>query len=163
MIHIYKGDGKGKTTASVGLLIRAAGSGKKCGFFSFLKTDTSSELKVLRKTEGVRVFDMPKKMPFVWSMTEKEKEEIKKYYEAVLCGAEKEKFDLLVLDEAVSAVCEGLADGNKILALAKNTELVLTGRGESDILESAADYITEMKKIRHPYDKGINAREGIEY
>ena len=80
MLHIYTGDGKGKPTAATGLLIRALGSGKKCGYCTFLKDGSSSEFEVLKKLDNLIVFDSPEKMKFLWHMTEEEKEDLKKFY-----------------------------------------------------------------------------------
>ncbi len=163
MIHIYTGDGKGKTTAAVGLAVRAAGSGKKCCFFSFLKTDDSSEFEVLKTIKGIEVFEMPKSMKFVWDMDKKEKEELKKFYKDIVFNIKKSDYDVIVLDEGICAVCEGLAECCDILELSEKSELVITGRGICEELFKKADYITEMKKLKHPFDVGVQARKGIEF
>lgn len=163
MLHIYTGDGKGKTTAATGLLIRALGSGKKCGYCTFLKDGSSSELEVLKKLTNLTIFECPDKMKFLWHMTEKEKEYLKNFYSDVLKRIVQTDLELLVLDEATDAVCAGLLDEECIVALAKNTEVIVTGRGDCKKLFEIADYITEVKKIKHPFDKGLKARKGIEY
>lgn len=163
MLHIYMGDGKGKTTAAVGLLIRALGSGMKCGYCTFFKDGTSSEFEVLKQIDKLKIFDCPEKMKFLWNMTDEEKENLKSFYMEVLKNILEYEMDFLVMDEALDAVCAGFLDEDFIIDVSKKCEVVVTGRGECKKLFEAADYITEMKKIKHPYDKGIKARKGIEY
>lgn len=163
MLHIYTGDGKGKTTAATGLLIRALGAGFKCAYYSFLKTDTSSELNILRNLENIKIFDFPEKVSFLWNMSEDEKADLCKHYQKILDEMLKDDFDLVVLDEAMDAVCAGIIKEDCITELCKKSEVIITGRGKCEKLMETADYITEVKKIRHPYDKGQKARKGIEY
>lgn len=163
MLHIYTGDGKGKTTAATGLLIRALGSGKKCGYCTFLKDGSSSELEVLKKLDKLIVFDSPEKMKFLWHMTEEEKEDLKKFYCENMKKILESDLELLVLDEATDAVCAGILDEECIVELSQKAEVIVTGRGDCKKLFEIADYITEVKKIKHPFDKGVKARKGIEY
>lgn len=163
MLHIYTGDGKGKTTAATGLLIRALGSGKKCGYFSFLKDESSSEILVLKELKNIQIFEFPKKVPFTWQMTDEEREELIKFYCNTMKTIKSSDLDLVVLDEGLDALCLGFIKQECIKELIRHTEVVLTGRGECKELFELADYVTEMKKIKHPYDKGIKARKGIEY
>lgn len=163
MLHIYTGEGKGKTTAATGLLVRALGSGMKCGYFSFLKEGTASEIKALQKFENLEIFDFPDKVPFSWQMSEEEKEDLKKFYCNTMTDIKNKELDLVVLDEAVSSICLGFIDEECIIDLTKKCEVIVTGRGECKKLFQLADYITEMKKLKHPFDKGQKARKGIEY
>lgn len=170
-VHIYCGDGKGKTTAAIGLAVRASGCNKKVLIVRFLKTDHSGEVLALQSLSGITVMPCEKSFGFFTNMTDEQKMEARVYYsgllDCVLEKAAKEPFDLLVLDE-IMAVCNyGLVDEGKVLQFIsgrpENLEVVLTGRNPSDRLLDQADYVSEIKKIRHPYDRGINARRGIEY
>ena len=169
MIHLYCGDGKGKTTAAVGLAVRAAGAGRKVLFAQFLKNGDSAELDPLRSL-GVRTLISPVSHGFLWTMSEEERKQAAADYTALLREAFKEAedgFDVLVLDEAVGAAGCGMIPEEELLRLLKvrpgSLEVVLTGRGPSEALLAAADYVTEMKKLRHPFDRGAGARKGIEY
>ncbi len=169
LVHIYCGDGKGKTTASVGLAVRAAGSGKKVLFTQFFKNGTSSEISVLKSLPNVTVNVCEKKHKFFFRMNEEERECAKEDYEEVFrkaVQAVKDGVGLLVLDEAVSACNHGMLEEAEVIRLLKDrgeTEIVLTGRDPSQALQEEADYISEVRKIKHPFDKGIKARKGIEF
>lgn len=169
LVHLYCGDGKGKTTAAVGLAVRCAGAGGRVLFYQFLKDGSSSEIAVLDGIEGITVLRGMQGIKFSFNMTDDEKKQAAEYYGNVLTVlAENVKScDMLVLDEVCAAVGLGFADKTAVLGLIKNrpphTEIVLTGRNPCDELTAAADYITEMKKIRHPFDKGVCARKMIEY
>lgn len=169
LIHIYCGDGKGKTTASVGLAVRMAGAGKQVVFTQFFKNGNSSEVKMLKQCESVRTMHC-KTVPGRFSqMDEAARAQARADYsrllEEVLTAAE--QADLLVLDEAVSACNNGTISEERIVQFLRskleNLEVVLTGRNPSAELLELADYVTEMKKIKHPYDKGIKARHGVEF
>jgi len=170
-VHIYCGDGKGKTTAAIGLAVRASGCNKKVLIARFLKTDHSGEVLALQSLSGITVMPCKKSFGFFTNMTDEQKKEARVYYssllDCVLEKAAKEPFDLLVLDE-IMAVCNyGLVDEEKVIQFnsgrPEKLEVVLTGRNPSDQLLAQADYVSEIKKIKHPYDRGINARRGIEY
>lgn len=170
-IHIYCGDGKGKTTAAIGLSVRASGCGKKVLVTRFLKTDHSGEVKVLEAIPGVTVTPCERSFGFFTRMTEEQKKEAAVYYsqllESTLEKAVKEEYDLLVMDE-IMAVCNyGLVDEEVVRTFLENRpeglEVVLTGRNPSKELTDLADYVSEIHKIKHPYDQGLNARKGIEY
>ena len=170
LIHIYCGDGKGKTTASVGLAVRAAGAGRKVLFVQFFKDGSSSELGVLRSIPGVDVRLCETHYGFIWNMDEDEFARAKRDYTQLLRGAleqSKDGYGLLVLDEVVSACnCDVVPERELldfIVCRPEGLEIVLTGRDPSKALADAADYITEMKKLRHPYDEGLEARRGIEF
>lgn len=169
-IHIYCGDGKGKSTAAMGLALRAAGSGEKVLVTQFLKDGTSSELKILREISGVRVLTCNKKFGFFWNMTEKEKVQAKNAYEELFEKAvqtvRQENIFLLVMDEFIAAYNHGMIDQKKALAFLKekpeNLEVVLTGRDPAPELVELADYVSEIHKKKHPFDQGLPARRGIE-
>lgn len=169
-IHIYCGDGKGKSTAAMGLALRAAGSGRKVLVTQFLKDGSSSELKILKGLQGVRVLVCPRQFGFYWNMTEEQKYEAKCAYEELFEEAvniaAKEDIFLLVMDELIAAYNHSLLDKERVLAFLKEKpkglEVVLTGREPATELVELADYVSEIQKKKHPYDKGIPARAGIE-
>ena len=170
LVHIYCGDGKGKTTAAAGLAVRAAGAGKKVLFVQFFKDGSSSEIGALRDGLGITVRVVTENFGFVWTMDDEELARAKKAYTELLLDAEKEAEDgygLLVLDEIISAVNCGIVPERELLDFIicrpEGLEIVLTGRDPSPALSDAADYITEMRKIRHPFDDGVMGRKGIEY
>lgn len=178
-IHIYCGDGKGKTTAATGLSVRASGAGIPVIFCQFMKSDCSSEILVLKGVPGITVLHAPRFFGFSWTLQEKEKKEAEKQYRELFWTAVKnaskycdkansEKVSaLLILDELISACNTGMIDEKAVLEWIarrpENLEIVITGRNPSERLLSEADYITEMKMRRHPYEQGIKARIGIEY
>ena len=169
LIHIYCGDGKGKTTAAIGLSVRANGAGRKVLFVQFFKDGTSAEIEALRSL-GVEVRVVSEHFGFVWTMDKEEFARAKRAYAQLLLDAEKlssDGFGLLVLDEIISAVNCGIVPEQElkdfIACRPDGLEIVLTGRDPSPSLCGLADYITEMKKIRHPYDDGIMGRKGIEF
>ena len=169
LIHIYCGDGKGKTTAAVGLSVRAAGSGRRVVFAQFFKDGTSGECAVLEKVPGITFVRPEKSFGFFWTLSETEKAEARDFYTAHLRKALElaKEANLLVLDEAMSACAHGVNDEGELLsflgAKPEGLEVVLTGRDPSPAMQEAADYITEMKKVKHPFDRGIGARAGVEY
>lgn len=169
MIHIYCGDGKGKTTASIGLSVRMAGAGKKVVFGQFFKNGSSSEIAVLSAIPGIETLHCVT-VPGLYSrLTEEQRETAKKDYTAYLHTLlEKGRdADLLVLDESISALNHGTIPLEPILDFleryGREKEIVLTGRNPSQTLLQRADYVTEMVKRKHPFDRGIHARKGVEY
>ena len=169
MIHIYCGDGKGKTTAAVGLAVRAAGAGKKVVFTQFFKDGSSSEISVLRSIPNIRVLHC-QTVPGFWrrmdeSQREKAAADYTRLFTDVLESAR--NADLLILDEMISACNHGAVAEHLVIEFLDgkpdNLEVVLTGRDPTAALLTKADYITEMRKCRHPYDQGIPARKGIEF
>lgn len=170
-IHIYTGDGKGKTTAAVGLAVRFAGNGGKVLFTQFLKDGSSGEICVLKENDHITVFSFAENLGFSFQMNEKQKEYATecytKYLRQSIEMAEKEQIGLLVLDEALAAYNLGFVDRDLLLSFLKNKreemEVVLTGRDSAPELLELADYVSDIRKIKHPYDEGVLAREGIEY
>lgn len=167
MIHIYCGDGKGKTTASIGLAVRMAGYGKKVLFMQFLKGSYTGELEILQKSENITVMRCDKNYGFFRSMTDSDKENIIRCHNENLEYVLKnmDSFDMIVLDEIFAAYNYDLADREKVKKIVEKYkgELVMTGREPQEWFVERADYVSEIKKIKHPYDKGITAREGIEF
>lgn len=171
LVHIYHGNGKGKTTCSVGLSVRASGTGKKVLFLQFMKTGKSSEISVLEGIPEIDVMYAPRMKKFSFSMSDEEKAGMKEENEAFLEQVSDRigsgGYDLLVMDECIGAIHKGMLDERMILSLLdsrpEGLEVVMTGRHPSDALLERADYVTEMKKEKHPYDEGIKARRGIEF
>lgn len=166
-IHIYHGNGKGKTTAATGLAMRMIGAGKKVTFCQFLKDGGSNEIKALRKFKdncNVMIYAQP--MKFIQLMNESELNSCKIIENQLFLKACKSKCDLLVLDEVLDLINYDILDEQLLLFFldnCENTEVVLTGRNPSKELRKRADYITEMVCEKHPFDDGTVAREGIEY
>ena len=158
MIHIYCGDGKGKTTAAIGLAVRAAGCGMKVLFARFLKNEDSGELKVLDSVPEIEVLHLERSYGFFNTLTEKER--IKER----IAGGE---FRVLVIDEFMAAYRYGLIGREDALGFLEGKpealEVVLTGRDPAPELTALADYVSEIRKVKHPFDQGILARKGIEY
>ena len=169
MIHLYCGDGKGKTTAAVGLAVRAAGSGMRVLFAQFFKSGNSSEVEVLASIGGIETCHPTVHYGRFKTMTDEQKAKIRTHYGELLVDIirQADKFDLIVLDEAVSACGYGMIDTKTLTEFLRTEgtrlEIVLTGRNPMPEIVEFADYVTEMKKIKHPFDGGITARKGIEY
>ncbi len=175
MIHLYTGDGKGKTTAAIGLGIRAAGWGLQVCFAQFMKGNETGELYVLKDLPQVTILRSEKDFGFYNSMSGQDKEELTKIHDRILDKilelVESGSCHMVILDEITYPVNWKLLDIEKlkrILGFGEQgaegeIELVLTGRGSEGFLRDAADYITEMESVRHPYERGIGARKGIEF
>lgn len=169
LVHIYCGDGKGKTSAAIGLAVRAAGRGKRVVVARFLKTDDSGEVEALKKIPGIQVLPCEKSFGFVASMDPETRREAAEYNEGLFRKAVRmaEDADLLVLDEIMAAVNYGMVPEERVLSFLGNRpeklEVAMTGRNPSEKLLGQADYISEIQKRKHPYDQGISARIGIEY
>lgn len=168
-IHIYFGDGKGKTTAAIGLAVRYAGTGGKVIFTQFFKDGTSGEVSVLKKIKEIKYLRIEKNFGFTWTMSENEKKEVADEYKNLFDSALSACTggELLVLDEILDLIRVDFIDesyvADKILSLGGKREVVITGHSLGERTEEIADYITEMKKIKHPFDRGLSARPGIEY
>lgn len=171
LVHIYTGEGKGKTTASIGLAVRAAGAGRKVLFVQFFKEDSapSGEKEVLR-TIGVDLVRSNCRHPmFTGAKTDLEalRAAVVGTYEAAKERLLQGGYDMAVFDEIMSAVNGGWIKKEALLAFLdsrpEGLEVVLTGRGAPVELVQSADYVTEMLKIKHPFDNGVQARKGVEY
>lgn len=167
LIHLYHGDGKGKTTCGMGLCLRAYASSKKVVIVQFLKSGASPEVLCMKESFNIPVYAGKSFNGFTWDMKDDEKPSAITYNNEMFKRATNEDCDVLLLDEILATLDLGLIDisliEDFILNKPEHLELILTGRNPSEFILSKADYITEMKKIRHPYDKGIQARKGIEY
>ena len=159
MIHVYHGDGKGKTTAAMGLALRMLAVGRRVVVVQFLKDGESGESRLLAEHFGVPVFAGKVSDKFTWSMTSEELAATCELHDRNLASAlaelEGAQEGLLVLDEA-------LVDRALDMS-ARGVEVALTGRVPSRKIVEKADYITEMRCEKHPYEQGMCAREGVEY
>ena len=175
LVQIYTGDGKGKTTAAFGLALRAAGQGHKVLIYQFLKPSSleiGERFALQSGTVRIRVesldvpWDMAKSFDDKKQVTQA-KAAISKALDRIAQTAEKRFYDLLILDEIVFCLSKDLAkleDIKNIIDKRDPTvEIVLTGRGATKELIAMADLVTEMKNIKHPFDKGLSARRGIEF
>ncbi len=172
LVHIYCGDGKGKTTAAVGLGMRAIGNDYKVIMIQFLKCGDSGECKIIREIEPrFNVFNFEKKRGFTWELNDEEKAELKSEIGNALMFATKvmntRQCDLLILDEVLNALSLGFITEEQMCEIIDNKpdeiELVLTGRDAPESIKERADYISKIELIKHPYEEGIDARRGIEY
>ena len=191
LIHLYYGDGKGKTTAAAGLCIRAAGNKKRVLFTQFMKNGSSGEVLLFQKIPEIDVLygDVPcgfyskmdaeakklfageqdKLLDTIIKEVEEEIRIAKAHNEEMIeeASAKKEIRMLLVLDEITYAYSWNLIDREKLENLLNNRpdflEIVMTGRNPEKFLVDAADYVTEMKCEKHPFEKGVEARKGVEF
>ncbi len=168
LVQVYTGGGKGKSTASFGLLTRAVGHGLRCCLIQFMKKGNYGEIVTLRKLPGVHIEQYGSGH---WVKRDHPAaEDLALADHALRSGARAAasgKFDLVVLDEVNTAVVRGLVKLGDVLALADakapRTELVLTGRGAPKALLDRADLVTMMVGMKHPYHRGLDARAGIEW
>ncbi len=169
-IHIYTGEGKGKTTAAIGLAVRAKSRGLRVLFVQFMKGGINGgEIEMLESISvTTKKFDKVLSPHFYPDIDkEKLKTEVKTALDFIKKAMSENNFDLIVLDEFNYLILEGLLTEDEALDLIshkpEDIELVITGRGATEKLIEAADYVTYMKMLKHPYTAGIKAREGIEY
>ena len=170
-VHIYCGDGKGKTSAAMGLAVRAAGRGERVLVVRFLKSDDSGEVKILGEIPGIRVKPCERCFGFFYQMTQEQKKEAGEYYDRMFHSgweeAVRENFDMVIFDEIMAACKYGLVCEKEVLDHLKkrprSLEVVLTGRDPSPEFVDLADYVSEIRKVKHPFDQGCGAREGIEF
>ena len=166
MIHVYYGDGKGKTTAAMGMALRAVNAGQRVVIVQFLKSGDSGEIAMLKKL-GATVFCGKSGQKFVSQMSGNEKRQTCELQNKNLHAALCKKADLLVLDEACAAWQLDMIDKTLLRSVVenapKNLEIVLTGRAPADWMLNCADYITEMCCRKHPFECGVTARKGVEF
>lgn len=167
MIHLYTGDGKGKTTAAMGLALRAAGRGKKVVIVQFLKGSDTGELYSLDFIPNITVLRNRKNYGFFHGASKEIRSKITEENNENLNAALTMPRDLLVLDEICAAWNLEAVDREAVRALLRDnseeTELALTGRDPPELFYEKADYVSEIKKVKHPFERGVQAREGIEY
>ncbi|MBC7288867.1 MAG: cob(I)yrinic acid a,c-diamide adenosyltransferase [Armatimonadetes bacterium] len=173
MIHVYTGDGKGKTSAALGLTWRAVGAGLRVAFFQFLKGGmTTSELNVLarfgpavwlkRFAPAVTPFSLGQGPP-----NDEDRRNVAVAWSTARAAILSGRWDVVVLDEINNVLRAGLLDVKDVLATLRarpsHVEVVCTGRGAPAELIDAADLVTDMRMVKHPYNDGLEAREGIEF
>lgn len=168
-IQIYTGNGKGKTTAALGQAVRAAGFGLKTYFVMFMKEFPYNEVKSLEKLNDFITLVQVGKDDFVYKKTPpsaEEKLKIKKALTAARTKMLSGEYDLIVLDEIFVSIFFGLIGKEDVLSFIytkpANVELIMTGRYCPQEIIDKADLVTEMKEIKHYYEKGVLARKGIE-
>ncbi len=175
LVQIYTGQGKGKTTAAFGLAMRAAGDDNKVLIYQFLKPK-SLDLSERRAVEKCALDITVEALDVEWDMINSLKDKAVKAHTAkvikialdkIVALAAAKSYNLIILDEIVFCVNQGLADIDDIKRLLdrrdKAVEIVMTGRDAGDELIALADLVSEIKPVKHPFDKGIYARKGIEY
>ncbi|UAL07159.1 MAG: cob(I)yrinic acid a,c-diamide adenosyltransferase [Candidatus Methanogranum gryphiswaldense] len=168
LVHVYTGMGKGKTTASLGLAFRAAGRGLNVLMIQFLKPpENYGEHLAADHFENLTI--IPMGLDHMVGRVPKA-EDIRIAKETLAEARDliySEKYDLVILDECNVAISWGLISSKDVIDILKerpaNIEIVLTGRGAPKEIIDYADLVTEMKMVKHPFDKGIKARKGIEY
>lgn len=166
-VHVYTGDGKGKTTAAFGLALRAAGAGKRVFIAQFVKSMIYSEVKTVDQfLPNITVRQYGLNCFLINSPDDKDMEAARKGLEEVKQLISSGEYDMVVLDEATIAVFYNLITSSELIETIKGrnprTEIVVTGRYASSDLIETADLVTEMKEVKHYYRKGIESRVGIE-
>ena len=166
-VQVYTGDGKGKTTAALGLALRAAGAGLRVYFGQFIKNADYSEIKALaRFADCITVRQFGRGCFLLTEPAPEDRAAARRALEGLSEALTSGDYDLVIADEANVAVTLGLIEANDLVSLIdlrpEQVELVLTGRGAPDAVLARADLVTEMRCVRHYYDRGVLARPGIE-
>ena len=171
-LHVYTGDGKGKTTAAMGLALRSLGHGNAVLVAQFMKKGNSGELKALARFENARVLTAPPIAGFTFRMTAEEKAEARRQQTAFAEQARQAILDLrpqtVILDELGMALSCGMVEEQAARALIDCAltcaETAVTGRAVPDWLAARADYLSRIQAVRHPFDaEGLHARKGVEW
>lgn len=168
LVHLYYGEGKGKTTAAMGQIVRAAGRGFRVLLFQFLKDNDSGERLLVETIPNITCLRGMEQVRFSFLMNEEEKQEAKEFYKKRLqdITAKMTEYDVVCMDEIVTAVSIGFLEREQVLEVIENrpahTELILTGHEADEVWLAYADYATRMKKEKHPFDSGQKSRVGIE-
>jgi len=171
LIHVYTGEGKGKTTAAFGLAVRAAGHNKKVLILQFLKggSQNSGETVAVKKF-GIKVITFKDQISPLFDPEAdltKLKRSVRESLKFTAGEVKSGGYDIIILDEFNNLLSSRLAtmkDAKKIIeSKPDNLELVFTGRNAPDELVEIADYVTETRMIKHPFNKGRKARKGIEF
>lgn len=165
MLHLYYGTGKGKTSAAIGLALRMRGAGYSVQWISYLKDGNSSEVTMLKQA-GVKV--VYRKMPTMFvNMNDPQMIKEVSDLQQTLWESLDPQYDAIILDELLDVITLHLINEEtvftKINGLKERTEIIMTGRQPTHKFKQISDYSTEMKKHKHPYDKNLQARKGIEY
>lgn len=185
LVHVLTGDGNGKTTSAIGIAVRASGRGMNAAFVQFLKGGLSSEIPPLQKLgvtivsgtkycerQGEHAEQLHEKGFMVFckgcfAINDEDKKLVRSAFARAADFCTSGKFDLVVLDEIFWAVTENIVSEAEVLSLVRNRagacEIILTGRGATKAIEEIADYVTYVQKKKHPFDKGVISRCGIDY
>ena len=170
MIQTYFGNGKGKTTAAVGMSVRCAGCDNKVLFVQFLKNNDSAEFKILEKINGIDILYSDERYELYDNLNKERTSAFKKAYKKLLfedARAIAGCYQMVVLDEVLDATEYGYIDEDELIELLleikEHSEIILTGHNLTERIKNESDYISEIKEISHPYKKGIFARKGFEY
>ena len=166
-VHVYTGDGKGKTTAALGLSIRAAGAGLRVFIAQFIKSDEYSEIKALKRFSDLITVEQFGLGGFIGgNPSSGDIEAAQKGFARIREIISSETYDVVVLDEANIAVKYKLISEQDLLGIidakSKNIELVITGRDAAPKIMDKADLVTQMKAVKHYFQNGVEARVGIE-
>lgn len=170
-LQVYTGNGKGKTTASLGLAIRGAGAGMNVVIAQFLKAMDTSELKVLNNIDNITLIRYATSKKFVWDMTQDEKDELKKQMQNLLIDtiafSVNNHSDIVIFDELLGALHGGFITKEEIVEIIdnrpENCEYIITGRAAPQWLVEKADLVSSIEPIKHYMDDGVMARKGIEF
>lgn len=169
LVYVFTGDGKGKTSAGMWTAMRSALMGKKVGVVHWYKEAIwpTNDQKIAGVLPNLEIYMLGKGF-FKLPTDHASEDEHKKAAEGALLKAEEllGEVDVLVLDEVINAIGDGLIEESRVLKLLKKrgeTHVILTGRGASERLIEVADLVTEMKKVKHPFDKGKKAVKGLDY
>lgn len=180
MIHLYFGNGRGKTSIAVGTAMRMIGANKKVLFVQFMKGKVSSEIEALKQFSNVEILKLDHCYGFYKNMGTIEKENITKEHnkmlerveqivqEYILNDKKKDGVELLIVLDEITYPCNwGLMKEERLQEILKilpnHIELIMTGREPKEYMKNYADYVTELKNIKHPYEKYVPYRKGIEY
>ena len=171
MIQLYHGEGKGKTTAAVGGAVRAAGAGMRVVFGQFMKGNETAELEELKKISNIDILRSKENFGFYFQMTEEQKKRLTDIHNQILDKmrqlAEQGKCDFLVMDELTYTINYNLIETETLYQFLEynkdKIEIIITGRNPAPRLLDITDYDAEILCRKHPYERGIKARRGIEY
>ncbi|MFC1703429.1 cob(I)yrinic acid a,c-diamide adenosyltransferase [Candidatus Omnitrophota bacterium] len=166
MIHVYTGNGKGKTTAAFGLALRALGAGRKVYITQFAKGVRSAEAKAILQLKNARITHCGSKCFIKKKPSQQDIDRARKGFNRMIKETKKRNYDVILLDEINIALSLKLLNLSNVITFineyTKKSEIILTGRSAPKKLIQLADYVTEMKDVKHPFRKGIVARKGIE-
>lgn len=170
MVHVYHGDGKGKTTCGMGLCCRAAGAGMRVLIYQFMKDGQGNERLILESSPNVTFANEKREVCFSFRMSgaqkEQERERLRREAGMVFRKAREESCDVLFLDEILYAISAGLLEETILTDFLDSRpdglEVILTGRDPSEAVLKRADYVSLISKQKHPFDRGVSARDGIE-
>lgn len=169
LVQVYTGDGKGKTTAALGLALRAAGSGMRTYIGQFLKGQDYGELESVKHLAPLVTIEQYGLNGWVHvdRITPEQRKAAQQGLAAIREALVSGQYDIVVADELNIAVAFGLVTEQDVLDLIDlkpaDVELVITGRRAPDAIMARADLVTEMREVKHPYQQGIQARQGIEF